>query len=330
MKVAVFSSKPYDVEYLNKANNNAYELTFFEARLTESTVLLAKDHDIVCCFVNDVVNATVLISLQEFGIKMIAMRCAGYNNVDVKIANKLGIDVCHVPRYSPYAVAEHAVGLILDLNRNIHRAHNRVREGDFSLQGLLGFDLHGKTVGVIGTGMIGEIFAKIMMGFGCKILAHAPERNQSLIDAGATYVELNQLFADSDIVTLHCPLLPQTHHIINASSIAQMKDGVMIINTSRGALIDTKAAIEGLKRGKIGYLGIDVYEEEADIFFEDFSDRVIQDDIFARLLTFPNVTVTGHQGFFTREALNNIAQTTIENIQNFSTDKDKVYLVKVS
>ncbi|TAE19784.1 MAG: 2-hydroxyacid dehydrogenase, partial [Bacteroidetes bacterium] len=272
-------------------------------------------------FVNDVVNAETLTLLAQFGVQIVALRCAGYNNVDLPTALRLGLPTVRVPAYSPYSVAEHTVGLMLTLNRKIHRAYNRVKEGNFALDGLLGFDFHGLTVGIIGTGKIGEIVAQIMKGFGCKLKAFDVQKNKACEDLGVEYVSLETLFAESDVITLHCPLTPQTFHIINPDTIAQMKKGVMLVNTSRGALIDTKAVIEGLKSRKIGYLGLDVYEEEGDLFFQDLSDKVIQDDVFMRLLTFPNVLITGHQAFFTQNAMNNIAETTLQNLADFEAGK---------
>ncbi len=315
MKVVVFSTKPYDQQFLEAASSDfEHELMFLEARLTQETSPLARGFDATCVFVNDHLDAPVLQSLAEHGVKVIALRCAGFNNVDLPTAQALGMKVVRVPAYSPHAVAEHTAGLVLTLNRKIHRAYARVRDGNFSLGGLLGFDLFGRTVGVIGTGQIGTVFAKIMAGFGCRLLGYDKFPNQPCRDLGMDYVELPQLFAESDIISLHCPLTPETHHLINARTIARMKDGVMIVNTSRGAVIDTRAVIDGLKSGKIGHLGLDVYEEEADVFFEDLSSEVIPDDILSRLLTFPNVVVTGHQAFLTREALQCIAETTLRNI----------------
>jgi len=316
VKVAVFSAKPYDREHLEPANQSRHELVYFEAHLNPQTAILAKEFDAVCCFVNDTLDADTIATLGSLGVRMIAMRCAGFNNVDLGAAKQAAIRVARVPEYSPYAVAEHAVALILDLNRNIHRAYNRVRENDYALSGLLGFDLHGKTVGVIGTGKIGVAFARIMAGFGCRVIASDPCENPGL-QGVAEYMELGQLFREADIISLHCTLLPQTHHLINAETISQMKPGVMIINTSRGGLIDTPAVIEGLKFEQVGYLGLDVYEEEAELFFEDFSNVLLQDDVFARLLTFPNVVITGHQAFFTQEALSAIAAVTIKNLSAF-------------
>ncbi len=327
MKVAVFSTKSYDRTFLEAANTQTkHELVFLEPRLNCETSVLATDCQAVCAFVNDELNAKTLSKLASLGIKLIALRSAGYNNVDLAKAEELGLTVVRVPAYSPYAVAEHTIGLILALNRRIPRAYNRVREGNFSLEGLLGFDLHGKTVGIVGTGRIGTITAQILQGFGCKVLAYdkAPPDNQ------LEYVSLSQLLEAADIISLHCPLTSDTHHLINAETIAQMKTGAMLINTSRGALIDTKAAIIGLKSGKIGYLGIDVYEKEGDLFFEDFSSEVIQDDVFERLLTFPNVLITGHQSFFTAEAVKSIAETTLLNISDFEEGKDCSNQVKPS
>ena len=315
MKVAVFSTKSYDRTFLEAANTQSkHELVFFEPRLTCETSVLATGSQAVCAFVNDELNAQTLSKLASLGIKLIALRSAGFNNVDLVKAEELGLTVVRVPAYSPYAVAEHTIGLILALNRRIPRAYNRVREGNFSLEGLLGFDLHGKTAGIVGTGRIGTITAQILQGFGCNVLAYdnAPPDNQNL-----EYVSFPQLLAAADIVSLHCPLTPQTHHLINAQTVAQMKTGAMLINTSRGALIDTKAVVIGLKSGKIGYLGLDVYEKEGDLFFEDLSSSVIQDDLFERLLTFPNVLITGHQAFFTIEAVKSIAETTLSNISDF-------------
>ncbi|MDZ8223827.1 MULTISPECIES: 2-hydroxyacid dehydrogenase [unclassified Nostoc] len=315
MKVAVFSTKVYDRKFLSAANSRTqHELVFFEPRLNRDTAILAAGFPAVCVFVHDQVDAPTLELLASRGTRLVVLRCAGFNNVDLQAAANLGITVVRVPAYSPYGVAEHAVGLILSLNRKIHRAYNRVREGNFSLDGLLGFNLHERTVGIVGTGKIGLILGQIMKGFGCHILAYDVYRNPELEALGGKYVELPELFANSDIISLHCPLTLETHHLINAEAIKQIKPGVMLINTSRGALIDTQAVIEGLKSGKIGYLGVDVYEQESELFFEDLSGAIIQDDIFQRLTTFPNVLITGHQAFFTAEALHNIAETTFANI----------------
>lgn len=314
MRIAMYSTKAYDRQFFDAAPNAGLDFTFLAPRLDEHTAVLAAGHDAVCCFVNDTLDEAVLDTLAGLGIRLIALRCAGFNNVDLRAARKHGMLVCRVPEYSPYAVAEHTVALILDLNRNLHRACNRVRENDYSLEGLLGFDMHGKTVGVIGAGKIGSVFIRIMLGFGCKVLVHDPVLVLPL-PPEATATSLEQLLAESDIISLHCPLTPQTRYLINADTLGMMKRGVMLINTSRGALVDTRAVITGLKSGHIGYLGLDVYEEEADLFFEDMSNLLVQDDVFMRLLTFPNVTVTGHQAFFTREALTRIAETTIANLR---------------
>ena len=314
-KICFFSSKGWVRDSFGRADAaRTFSCTFLEARLDEGTVSLAADHQVVCVFVNDVVDETVVDRLADLGVKLIALRCAGFNNVDVRRAHSRGIRVVRVPAYSPYAVAEHALGLILALNRRYHRAYNRIREGNFSLDGLLGFDLHGKTVGVIGTGKIGRIFGTMMQGMGCTVLAYDKFPDSGFADSGIRYVGLQELYAESDIISLHCPLTHETYHIINDYAIRSMKRGVMIINTSRGPLIDSPAVIEGLKSGQIGYLGLDVYEEESDLFFEDLSDQVIQDDTFVRLQTFPNVLITAHQAFFTREAIDAIAGTTLANV----------------
>jgi D-lactate dehydrogenase len=315
MKVAVFSTKAYDRRFLEAANaDRTHELVFFEARLTADTAVLATGFPAVCAFVNDQLDEKTLKALAEQETRLIALRSAGFNHVDLTAATELGLTIVRVPAYSPYAVAEHAIGLILTLNRKIHRAYNRVREGNFSLDGLLGFDLNGKTVGIVGTGKIGVIVAQILKGFGCQLLTYDLYPNPECEALGAKYVELPELFAASDIITLHCPLTPETYHLINDQALEQMKLGVMLINTSRGALVDTEAVIGALKSRKIGYLGLDVYEQESDLFFEDLSEEVIQDDVFQRLLTFPNVLITGHQAFFTENALKNIAETTLSNI----------------
>ncbi len=328
MKVAVFSTKRYDREFLEAANAGRHALRFLEPHLDEETCLLAAGFDAVCVFVNDTLNAAVIDSLATLGVKLIALRCAGFNNVDLAAAARHGIGVVRVPAYSPHAVAEHAVGLVLMLNRKLHRAYNRVREGNFALDGLLGFDLNGRTVGVIGTGRIGGVFAGIMAGFGCRILAYDPTPSPDKLPPGAVHVALDELFAKSDIISLHCPLTPQNHHLIGEATLSGMKQGVMLINTSRGALIDTPFVIAALKSGRVGALGLDVYEEEADLFFEDLSDRIIPDDIFSRLLTFPNVVITGHQAFFTREALGKIAETTMANLLEWETTGTCVNRVK--
>jgi D-lactate dehydrogenase len=325
MRVAVFSTKPYDEQFLRAANDEAgHELHFLEPRLTPETVPLAAGADAVCAFVNDDLGAEVLEGLASTGVRLVALRSAGFNHVDLSAADHLGLPVVRVPGYSPHAVAEHCVGLVLALNRKLHRAYNRVREGNFSLTGLLGFDLRGKTVGVVGTGQIGARFAQIMVGFGCDVVASDPYPDEACRAAGVTYLDLDEVLGRSDVVALHCPLTPDTHHLIDAERLERMKHGVMLINTSRGALIDTTAVIDALKSGRIGHLGLDVYEEEADLFFEDLSDQVLHDDVFSRLLTFPNVIITGHQAFFTSEALGNIAGTTIDNITAFERGHDLV------
>jgi D-lactate dehydrogenase len=318
MKVAVFSTKPYDREFFQAAMiNYGHELVFLDPHLTHETTILAAGFPAICGFVHDQLDAAVLTALARQGTQLIALRCAGFNNVDLAAARDLALTVVRVPAYSPHAVAEHTVALILSLARRIHRAYTRVREGNFALDGLLGFNLDGKIVGIIGTGKIGTVVAKIMKGLGCHILAYDPYPNAECEAYGVKYVSLNQLFSESDVITLHCPLTRETYHLMDTSALGLMKSGVMLINTSRGAVIDTQAIINALKSGKIGYLGLDVYEEEADLFFEDLSNLVIQDDIFARLLTFPNVIITGHQAFFTREALEGIAHTTLSNITDF-------------
>ena len=313
MKIAVFSTKGYDRRFIEAANSGRHKLRFLEPRLTEETVRLAEGYDAVCVFVNDTVNAPVLETLAAGGVKLIVLRCAGFNNVDLAAAARLKLTVVRVPAYSPYAVAEHTAGLILALNRKLHRAYNRVREGNFALDGLLGFDLHGRTVGVIGMGRIGQVFAKIMTGFAREVLCYDPVASAKL-PSGATTASLEEVYRRSDIISLHCPLTRENHHMIGTESLRQMKDGVMLINTSRGGLLDTRAVIQGLKSGRVGAVGLDVYEEEGDLFFEDRSDQFISDDVFTRLLTFPNVLITGHQAFFTREAMENIAATSMENI----------------
>ncbi len=328
IKVKVFSSKLYDEEFFNRFNDKKLILEYLPYRLNEQTVGLAEGAQAVCCFVNDVIDSTVIRALKEQGISLVALRCAGFNNVDLEAAKTHGITVCRVPDYSPFAVAEHAVALILDLNRNIHRAYNRVRENDYSLKGLMGFDLYGKKVGVIGAGKIGKAFINIMQGFGCEVLVADPFVKQAELPNGCSLVSNSALFEQCNIVSLHCPLTPETHHLINEQTIQNMQPGVMLINTSRGALVDTAAVIKALKSRHIGYLGIDVYEEEADLFFEDLSNTFIEDDIFARLQTFPNVVITGHQAFFTKEAMQRIAEVTLDNINNYSLGKiDDMYCV---
>lgn len=325
MKTIFFNAKPYDKEFFDAANKRfMLSIQYIRPRLSQETSLLAKGFDVVCAFVNDEIDRKVIESLHEQGVRLIALRCAGFNNVDLKAALDNDIVVARVPSYSVHGVAEHAVALILSLNRKIYKAHNRIREGNFSLNGLLGFELHGKTIGVIGTGKIGVAFVNIMLGFGCRVLTYDPSVNKELENKnGVTYVSLNQLYKESDVISLHLPLTPKTLHLINEKSILKMKKGVMLINTSRGGLVDTRAVIRGLKSCRIGSFGLDVYEEEAHFFFEDFSDKIIQDDVLARLMTFPNVVMTGHQAFFTDTALKNIAETTLENIADFNVQKMK-------
>jgi D-lactate dehydrogenase len=318
MQVAVFSTKPYDRRFLDAANEAAaHRLVYLEARLGSETAMLAAGAGAVCAFVNDRLDANVLEALAAHGVRLVALRCAGFNNVDLVAARRCGLAIARVPAYSPEAVAEHTVAMILALNRNIHRAYSRVRDGNFALDGLLGFDMHGRTAGVVGTGRIGLAVARILGGFGLRLLAYDPFPTGEAEALGLEYVPLPELFAAADIVTLHCPLTPESHHLIGADAIRQMKRGVMLVNTSRGAIVDTRAVIEGLKSGAVGYLGPDVYEEEADLFFENLSDQVIRDDVFARLLTFPNVLLTSHQAFFTAEALTSIAATTLANVTAF-------------
>jgi len=318
LHVAFFDTKPYDREYFDAANlpsRDRLVLRYLEHRLGETTVATAQGTEAVCCFVNDRLDRAVLTQLKSEGIRLVALRCAGFNNVDLAAAKELGLAVIRVPAYSPHAVAEHALALLLTLNRQIHRAHNRVRELNFSLNGLVGFDLHGRTAGIAGTGRIGRITAEILLGFGMKILAFDVQPDPAwAAEKGVTYVPLDRLFAESDVISLHTPLTPQTHHMINAATLARMKRGVYLINTSRGKLIDTSALIDALKSRQVGGVGLDVYEEEEGVFFEDLSGEVLQDDDIARLLTFPNVLITSHQAFLTREALTEIARVTTENL----------------
>lgn len=318
MKITFFSTQPYDREsFLKHQTDSCFELVFLEAKLTEHTVSLAQGSKVVCVFVNDMLDAGVIHQLSRLGVQLIALRCAGFNNVDLAAARACNIQVVRVPAYSPHAVAEHALAMIMTLNRKTHKAYNRIREQNFSLNGLLGFDLYQKTVGVIGTGHIGEVFCRILHGLGCNILACDPVKKPAVEAMGAPYTSMDELFARCDILSLHCPLNETTHYLINSTTIAQMKTGVMLINTSRGGLIDSKAIITGLKSGKIGYLGIDVYEQEADLFFQNLSEHILQDDIIARLMTFPNVLITAHQGFFTQEALDQIARSTLDSIKQW-------------
>jgi len=328
MKIAFFSlhdfERPY---YLNSIN---HQLNFYKEQLNIDTVSIADGFRVVSCFAHDKLNAPVLEKLYQGGTRLVALRSAGFNHVDLPMADKLGLIVARVPRYSPNAIAEHAVALIMTLNRKTHRAYLRVRENNFSLDGLKGFDLVNKTVGVIGTGNIGSVFCQIMKGFGCKVIAYDPVPNTQARKIGVEYLSLTELYQKSDIISLHCPLNETTRHIINEEAIQQMKPGVMLINTSRGAVIDTAAVIKGLKNKHIGYLGIDVYEEEEHLFFADHSQDILTDDVFARLQTFANVLITAHQGFFTHEALTNIAQTTMANIDAFESGKGTIHTVSAN
>ena len=317
IKVAFFDAKPYDIESFDRIQKDfGFKITYFKGHLSPETASITQGFQVVCVFVNDVVNKDVIDILENNGISLIAVRAAGYNNIDLKAAFKR-IRVVRVPAYSPYAVAEYAVALMLSLNRKIHRAYFRTRDNNFMLNGLLGFDMHGKTAGIIGTGKIGKVIINILKGFGMKVLAYDvfPDKEYQK-NAGFQYVDLDTLYRESDIISLHCPLTKESYHLINKTSIAKMKPGIMIINTGRGMLIDSKALIEGLKTGKVAFAGLDVYEEESDYFFEDFSNKVMTDDVLARLLSFNNVMVTSHQGFFTQEALQAIAATTLENIRD--------------
>lgn len=322
LKIAVFDSKPYIEKIFDEQNNKRYFIKFFKNRLNSDTAALALGFKVICAFVNDKIDAEVVKELHRLEVEMIALRCAGYNNVDIEACKKYGISVTRVPAYSPYAVAEHTIALILALNRHIHRANNRIREGNFSLDGLVGFDMFGKTVGIVGTGKIGKCIINILLGFGCRILAYDkfPDSNIARNKA-IQYTELDMLFRKSDIISLHVPLTPETYYMINKESISKMKRGVMLINTSRGGLVDTQALIKGLISGQIGSAGLDVYEEESEYFFEDFSHTVISDEILARLTTFNNVMVTSHMAFLTNEALENITKTTLKNINEYEKGK---------
>jgi len=314
MKVAFFDAKPYDKESFNAVNRDfGFQIKYFELHLTEDTAQLAQGYDVACCFVNDCVNAAVIQKLHASGVRLLALRCAGYNNVDLKAAYRK-IDIVRVPNYSPYAVAEHALAMILSLNRKIHRAYNRTRDNNFSITGFLGFDLHGKTAGIVGLGKIGQVMSQILKGLGMRVIGYDIDI-KTLETAGIEAVALEKLYAESDIISLHCPLTPQTRHLIGSKAFQKMKPGVMLINTGRGGLVDAQALIEALKIGKVGSAGLDVYEEESYFFYEDLSNSFISDDLLARLLSFPNVLITSHQAFFTREALHNIATTTLASIQ---------------
>lgn len=329
MKIAFFSTKAYDRESFDRfLKKSGHEITYFEAKLDKHTVYLAEGHEVICSFVNDKIDADILKKLDQLKIGLIALRCAGYNQVDLEAAVKQGIKIVRVPAYSPEAVAEHAFALILTLSRKTHKAYNRVRENNFSLEGLTGMNIHGKTIGVIGTGAIGKAFCRIAKGFGCEILAFDIAESDEMKELGVKYLPLTEVLSQSQIISLHCPLNPKTHHMINSESISQMQNGVALINTSRGALIETKSVIKALKKGKIGYLGIDVYEQEEHIFFKNLSEEIMQDEQIARLMTFPNVLVTGHQAFLTKEALEQISKTTLANISAFENSEELVNEVK--
>jgi len=322
MKITFFSTKPYDKDFFEKGNAGfGFEFIFFETHLGPHIVQAVKPTDAICVFVNDKVTKEVIEVLAQKGVKVIALRCAGFNNVDLEAAKANNIHVCRVPAYSPEAVAEHALAMIMTLNRKTHKAYNRVREQNFSLHGLLGFTMKGKTVGVIGTGHIGAAFCNIMQGMGCNVIAYDVNQNPQLIQKGLKYLSLNEVLQQSDIISLHCPLMPQTHHLINQKTLALMKKGAMLINTSRGGLIDTPAVIEALKDQHLGYLGIDVYEQEEKIFFRDLSENIIADDTLQLLMSFPNVLVTAHQAFFTKEALEQITEVTLNNISSLMNGK---------
>lgn len=328
MQVMVFDAHSYDQEFMNRANKGHFELSYTTVGLDPQTAALAKDYPAICCFVNDDGSAETLEVLAAGGTRLLALRSTGFNNIDLAAATRLGITVMRVSAYSPYAVAEFAVGLLQTLNRKIHRAYNRTRENNFRLGGLLGHDIHGRTVGVIGTGKIGAVFARIMKGFGCDLLGYDVAENPECHELGMRYAPLDEVLSQADIISLHVPLLPTTHHIINRRTLGLMKRGVMLVNTSRGGLIDTEALIEALKEGRLGSVGLDVYEEEDGLFFRDLSDRIVQDDVFARLISFPNVLVTGHQAFFTHEAFTTIAETTIRNIADFEAGRENENVLK--
>jgi D-lactate dehydrogenase len=330
MKIAFFDTHGFEKITFQKMNEQFHhEITFFETRLNEQSAHLAAGYPCLCAFVNDRLNEKTLQTIAKGGTQLIALRSAGFNHVDLASAKKLGLRIVRVPEYSPFAIAEHALALILSLNRKIHRAYNRVRENNFSLEGLVGFDLNQKTVGLVGTGKIGSVMAKILNGFGCNVIAYDIVQNQKLVEMGIKYVSLEEILKKSDIITLHIPLTPETRYLIDEKALELTKPGFMLINTGRGALIDTRALIKSLKSGHIGYAGLDVYEEEEGLFFEDLSEQILQDDKLARLLTFPNVLLTSHQAFLTKEALENIAEATLQNIseyQNGETLKNEVHL----
>lgn len=320
MRIAVYGTRSYDRTFLSAANaDHGFDLQFLDAPLTLSTARLAEGHEAVCVFVNDKADRAVLEALASAGVRLLALRCAGYNNVDLAAADRLGIAVVRVPAYSPHAVAEFTVGLLLSLDRKIHRAWSRVRENNFALDGLVGRNLHGRVAGVVGTGQIGALVARTLRaGFGCDVLASDPVVDEGLVEIGVRYVEREALLRESEIVTLHCPLTPDTYHLIDAAVLAAARPGLVVVNTSRGALIDTAALIEALKQRRVGGVALDVYEQEAGVFFDDLSSEIIDDDLLQRLLTFPNVLMTGHQAFLTEEALDAIARTTLQSVSDFA------------
>ncbi|CAI5712774.1 unnamed protein product [Peronospora destructor] len=333
MKIAFFSAQSYEIESMQciakeQGVTPTHELKFFSSRLNANAAKLAEGCEGVCIFVNDIANEAVLRVMAAGSTKVMFLRCAGYDMIDMTVAKELGMPVIRVPAYSPYAVAEYAVALMMTLNRKIHRSYNRTRELNFRLEGLLGFDMNGKTIGVVGTGKIGALFVRIAAGFGCKVLAYDVKQSPEALSHGVEYVSLDEIWTRSDIISLHCPLLPSTKYVINANSISKMKHGVMIINTSRGGLIDTKALVNGLKSCKIGSVGLDVFEGEGEYFYSDHSDTIIADETLARLFTFPNVIITGHQAFFTKEALYNIGRVTMENIKAYEAKEELVNEVK--
>ncbi|HMG90487.1 MAG TPA: 2-hydroxyacid dehydrogenase [Chryseolinea sp.] len=331
MKITFFSTQPYDRSFFEAHNKNfGFELLFYEVGLNEQTVHLIDRTDAVCVFVNDRINKAVIERMVTQGVKLIALRCAGFNNVDLESARANDVKVVRVPAYSPHAVAEHAVAMIMALNRKTHKAYNRIREQNFSLHGLMGFDLSGKTVGVVGTGNIGQVFCKIMLGFGCRVIAFDVKEQDDVKEAGVKYVSLNELLTTSDIISLHCPLNEATKYIIGDGNIALIKKGCMLINTSRGGLINTKSVIKALKSGQLCALGIDVYEQEETLFFRDLSESIVEDDLITRLMSFPNVLITAHQGFFTVEAMDQIAETTLRNVQAFESGEVLINEVKFS
>lgn len=328
MKVVVYSSKPYDHQALCKTLSADWQPLYIEVPLDLNTLAYAQGAEVVSAFVNDRLDRALLSKLADGGTRLIALRCAGYNNVDLQAAQALGIKVVHVPAYSPYAVAEHTIALMLGLNRKLYRAYNRIREGNFSLNGMLGFDMHGKTVGIVGAGRIGRLVGKMLKAFGCRVIIYDPFECSACAELGIEQVPLETIWSEADIISLHCPLTPETHHIIDSDAIAKMKSGVMLINTGRGELMDTSALIAGLKSKRVGFVGMDVYENEGALFFEDHSCEIIHDDQFERLVTFPNVLITGHQAYFTEEALSHIAETTAENINAYIEGRELVNEVK--